>query len=88
MAEAAATAIGIISFGLTVCKGLYTYYHAYTDFDSNSSSAHESIAQVARTLILLKDSCNDPDLDHERKDRVATCVRSCEDSLKNLNTKL
>ena len=88
MAEAAATAIGIISFGLTVCKGLYTYYHAYTGFDSNISSAHESIAQVARTLILLKDSCNDPNLDHERKDRVATCVYSCEDSLKNLNTKL
>jgi len=88
MAEAAATAIGIISFGLTVCKGLYTYYHAYTGFDSNISSAHESIAQVARTLILLKDSCNDPNLDHERKDRVATCVCSCEDTLKSLNTKL
>lgn len=56
MAEAAATAIGIISFGLAVCKGLYTYYYAYTGFDSNISSAHESIAQVARTLILLKDS--------------------------------
>ena len=88
MAEAAATAIGIISFGLTVCKGLYTYYHAYTCFDSNISSAHESIAQVARTLILLKDSCNDPNLDHERKDRVTTCICSCEDTLKSLDTKL
>lgn len=88
MAEAAASAIGIISFGLTVCKGLYTYYHAYTGFDSNISSAYESIAQVARTLILLKDSCDDPNIDHERKDRVASCVCSCEDALKDLNDKL
>jgi hypothetical protein len=39
MAEAAASAIGIISFGLTICKGLYTYYHAYTSFDTSISSA-------------------------------------------------
>lgn len=88
MAEAAASAIGIISFGLTVCKGLYTYCHAYTGFDSSVSSAYEAIAQVARTLVLLKESCSDPDLDHERRDRVASCVYSCEDALKKLGDKL
>jgi hypothetical protein len=88
MAEVAASAIGIISFGLTVCKGLYTYYHAYTSFDSNISSAYDSIAQVARSLILLKDSCNDPNIDHERRDRVANCICSSEEALKSLNEKL
>lgn len=88
MADTTTSAIGIISFGLTVCKGLYTYYHAYAGFDSSISSAYDSIAQVARTLILLKESCNDPDLDRERKDRVAAGVHSCEDPLKNLGDKL
>jgi hypothetical protein len=88
MAEVASSAIGIISFGLTVCKGLYTYYHVYTSFDSSISSAYEAVAHIARTLILLKDSCNDPDLDRERKDRVAACVYSCEDALKKLDDKL
>ena len=88
MAEAAASVIGIIDFGLKACQGLYTYYHAYKSFDSSVSSAYDSIAQVARTLILLKDSCNDLDLDHERKHRVTACVYSCEDALKDLNDKL
>ena len=88
MAEAAASAIGIISFGLTVCKGLYEYYHAYKGFDSSISSAFESIAQVASTLVLLKDSCDDPGLDRERRDRVEACVFGCEGDLKRLSEKL
>jgi hypothetical protein len=88
MAEAAASAIGIISFGLTVCKGLYEYYHAYKSFDSSISGAFESIAQVASTLVLLRDSCDDPGLDRERRDRVAACVFDCEGGLKRLSEKL
>jgi hypothetical protein len=88
MAEAASSAIGIISFGLTVCKGLYEYYHAYKGFDSSISSAFESIAQVASTMVLLKDSCDDPGLDRERRDRVAACVFGCEGDLKRLSEKL
>ena len=88
MAEAASSAIGIISFGLTVCKGLYEYYHAYKGFDSSISSAFESIAQVASTLVLLKDSCDDPGLDRERRNRVEACVFGCEGDLKRLSEKL
>ena len=73
MAEAAPF-IGIISFGLTVSKDLYTYYHAFKGFDSSISSAYESIAEVAKVLVLLRDSCNDPDIDRERKAMVATCI--------------
>jgi hypothetical protein len=88
MAEAASSAIGIISFGLTVCKGLYEYYHAYKSFDTSISGTFESIAQVASTLVLLRDSCDDPGLDRERKDRVAVCVFDCEGALKRLSEKL
>jgi hypothetical protein len=88
MAEAASSAIGIISFGLTVCKGLYEYYHAYKSFDTSIRSAFESIAQVASTLVLLKDSCDDPGLDRERRDRVAVCVFDCESALQRLSEKL
>ena len=87
MAEAAPF-IGILGFGLTVCKDLYTYYHAFKGFDSSISSAYESIAEVAKVLVLHRDSCNDPDIDRERKDRVAACICSCEDALANLNEKL
>jgi hypothetical protein len=82
MAEVASSAISIISFGLTACKGLYEYYHAYKSFDSSISSAFESIAQVASTLVLLKDSFRDPGLDRERKDKVEACVFDCEGALR------
>jgi hypothetical protein len=87
MAEAAPF-LGIISFGLTICKDLYAYYHAYKGFDSSINSAFESIAEVAKILVLLKDSCRDSDLDRERRDRVATCVLDCEGGLERLNEKL
>jgi hypothetical protein len=88
MAEVASSAIGIISFGLTACKGLYEYYHAYKSFDTSISSAFESITQVASTLVLLKDSFHDPGLDRERKDKVEACVFDCEGALKRLEKKL
>jgi len=87
MAEAAPF-LGIISFGLTVCKDLYAYYHAYKGFDSSINSAFESVANVASTLVLLKDSCKDSSLDQERRDRVTACVYQCEDGLNKLNEKL
>jgi hypothetical protein len=87
MAEAAPF-LGIISFRLTICKDLYAYYHAYKGFDSGINSAFESIANVASTLLLLKDSCKGSSLDPERRDRVAACVYQCEDGLNELNEKL
>jgi hypothetical protein len=87
MAEAAPF-LGIISFGLTICKDLYAYYHAYKGFDSKINSAFESIVDVTSTLLLLKDSCEGPGFDQERRERVATCVHQCDDGLNKLSEKL
>jgi hypothetical protein len=57
-------------------------------FDSSISSAFESIAQVASTLVLLKDSCDDPGLDRERRDKVEACIGDCKGALDRLDDKL
>lgn len=86
MAEAA-TAIGIASFGIQVCQGLLSYYDAWKDYDLDLSSAHESVADLSKTLALLEASLGDGELDEERKEQVEKCLQSCKDGLEKLAEK-
>lgn len=87
MAEAAPF-LGIISFGLTVCKDFYAYYQAYKGSDLSMNSAYDSIDELNKILSLLEDTCKDPSLDPNRKKRVADCVLKCKGALNDLHGKL
>lgn len=86
MAEAA-TALGIASFGITVCQGLLSYYDAWKDYDQDLRSAHESITDLSKTLALLESSLREGDLDGERKEQVEKCIQSCKNGLEKLAEK-
>ena len=81
----AGLAVGIASLGIQVCQGLLTYYDDWRDYDTDVSSAYESIDDVSRTLALLKASLDGDELDEEKKERVKRCLHSCEGSLVKLS---
>ena len=85
--DVAGSAVGIASLGIQVCQGLLSYYDAWRGYDSDVSSAYESIDDLSRTLGLLRASLGSDDLDEEKKDRVKRCLHLCEESLTKLSQK-
>lgn len=86
--EVAGSAVGIASLGIQTCQALLSYYDTWKDYKSDIGSAYGSIADLGRTLILLKDSLNRGDLDQARVERVQRCLQSCETGLIKLSEKL
>jgi hypothetical protein len=78
------TAVGIASFGVQICQGLLLYYDAWKGYDSDISSAYESITDLSKTLTLLIVSLQRRNGDNERAERVQTCLQSCVDVLRKL----
>jgi hypothetical protein len=78
------TAVGIASFGIQICQGLLLYYDAWKGYDSDISSAYESITDLSKTLTLLIGSLQRGNVDNERAERVQTCLQSCVDALRKL----
>lgn len=75
------TAVGIAFFGIQICQGLISYYDAWKGYDSNISSAYESITDLGRTLTLLTNTLQRECVDKERAERVERCLQSCVDAL-------
>lgn len=86
--DVAASAVGIASFGIQVCQGLLDYYDGWKGYHTDVTSAYTSIADLSRTLALLKVSLSTGELDRERVERVRGCLSSSEDGLMKLSTKL
>jgi hypothetical protein len=85
--DVAGSAVGIASLGIQICQGLLSYYDAWKSFNSDISSTYQSIDDLSRTLISLKASLSNDDLDQEKKDRVKSCIHLCEGSLGKLSQK-
>ena len=85
--DVAGSAVGIASLGIQVCQGLLSYYDAWRGYDSDVSSAYDSIDDLSRTLASLKASLNSDELDEEKKSRVKRCLHLCEESLAKLSQK-
>ena len=85
--EVAGSAISIASFGVQICQGLLSYYDDWKGYDADVSSAYDSVDDLSRTLVLLKASLDNDELDEEKKDRVKICLHSCEESLVKLSQK-
>ncbi|KAL9096722.1 MAG: hypothetical protein Q9165_001210 [Trypethelium subeluteriae] len=86
--DVAAGAFGIASFGIQTCQGLLSYYQDVKDYNIDIGNTYDAIADLAKTLSLLKATLEREDLDEERSDRVRTCIRSCEEGLIKLSEKL
>lgn len=83
--DGASAAVGVASFGVQACQGLLSYYSDWKDYDADINSTYESIHDLSKTLALLKASLTDEELDDEKRERVKTCLQSCESQLTKLS---
>ncbi|KAH0287348.1 hypothetical protein KCU62_g6027, partial [Aureobasidium sp. EXF-3399] len=84
--DVAGTAVGIASLGIQVCQGLLSYYDAWKSYHPDISSTYEAIIDLSKTLTVLKTTLQQQ-ADGERVERVRTCVKGCEDALRQLDEK-
>ena len=86
MAEAA-TAVGIASFGIQVCKGLLTYCDGWKAYDADLRSAHDAVANLTELLALLKACLGDEKVAEEKKAQVRKYLQECHAGLSQLAQK-
>lgn len=85
---AASTSAGLISLGITVCRGLLVYYRSWKDADETVNYMYGSIEALSRTFIVLERSISSPTLNKDAIQRVNECTNSCEQGISALNKKL
>lgn len=54
MADIAGTAVGIISLGIQVCRGLVSYYHEYRDQDEKITGILQDLTILSHGLELIE----------------------------------
>ena len=86
--SAASGTVGIISLGIQVCQGLVSYYNNWKDYPEDISRAYNSITDLTRVLELLRTSLKNEKLDIARREQVENSIKSCEDGIHRLSTKL
>lgn len=82
------TAVGVASLGIQVCQALLAYYDDWKSYNAEISGTYDVIDDLARTLISLKASLENNDLDGEKRDRVRRCLQDSEQALRKLSEKL
>jgi hypothetical protein len=85
--EAAGTAVGIASLGIQICQGLLSYYEAWRSSHQDICDACNKASELEKTFVLLNDTLQAPDLDAERRVRVAECLTSCKTGLDRFQKK-
>lgn len=79
---------GLISLGITICKGLLEYYDSYVDAEIHVAQMYASIQALAKTLKLLQTAIQDDAFDSDIVDRVEGCIRSVSKGFQSLEKKL
>jgi hypothetical protein len=80
-------AAGIVSFGITICQGLITYYQAWDAWEDDVRNAVQDVESISRFLALFEariDKLSTAQADiinqaHTVKARIAEAVKKLED---------
>lgn len=85
------TALGVVSLGLEVCKGLLAYYDAWEGYRDTVQETYRNIANLNKTLALLDDklkAIQTASPTSQLPVRAAECLTSCKDGVQRLDKKL
>ncbi|KAF3067912.1 26S proteasome non-ATPase regulatory subunit 10 [Trichoderma lentiforme] len=91
MAEAigiASGVAGLISLGLSVCKGILTYYNAFRDSQDDIGQMCSSVESVAKTLVAIDLTLQQGQFSHDIIVAVETSLKLCKEALETLAKKL
>jgi hypothetical protein len=84
----AASAVGIVTLGLTVCSALIDYYSAWKDQPSDVAAMCESLGGLRMMFEQLNESVRHPLLDRKIVDRVTNSIIDCAGGVQRLQSKL
>ncbi|KAI9778477.1 MAG: hypothetical protein M1816_004032 [Peltula sp. TS41687] len=79
---------GLISLGITICKGLLDYYSSFRDAEVNVRQLYDSIEALTKTLVLITRSLQSRHLSRDVAATIEQNVTSCADGIKRLEKKL
>jgi hypothetical protein len=91
MAEAlglVSSVAGVVSLGISVCRGLLQYYSSVKDQKSDVATTVSSISSLSSSLELLKSSIEGKKFDEKITENVKKSIESCEDGILALQKKL
>lgn len=80
----AAGSAGFLSIGLQVCKGLLEYYSSWKSFDEDISALYAKTEGLARILIVLDATVQNPKLSQDAVKVIQDQMSTCAVSLKKL----
>ena len=88
--SAVANAAGIISLGLSVCRGLLQYYESWKKYDTVVTAMYTQLESLFKTFALLERVLAERrrDMDPFIAVRVEESVESCTDGIMKLQKKL
>ncbi|KAH0545421.1 hypothetical protein FGG08_000562 [Glutinoglossum americanum] len=86
--SAAGSAVGVVSLGLAVCRGLLQYYNSWKGYEGDIAATLGSLEGLTRTLQLLETSIKGDGFNPEIVAGVKGCIRSCEGGVSSLQKKL
>lgn len=84
----AASVVGILSFGLTVCNGLLEYYNSWKDAEGDVAKMYLAIQGLAKTLVLVKLAVNHKEFNRSIVSQIEESINSTQDGINSLNKKL
>lgn len=84
----ASSAVGILSFGLTVCHGLLEYYHSWKDAEGDVAKMYLAIQGLAKTLVLVKSAIQHKKFNRSIVSQIEESINSTEVGIISLNKKL
>ncbi len=82
------SAVGVISFGLTVFSGLLQYYGDWKDSERDIAATYTSIEGLTKTFMLIKDTLEGQSFRRDIVDRVLESLNSCSTGVQSLEKKL
>ncbi|KAK7404175.1 hypothetical protein QQX98_010017, partial [Neonectria punicea] len=90
MAEAigiASGVVGLINFGIDVCKGLVQYYESYKDAESDIKATCDSVSDLGQTLPLMEshlDKLTLTEVTPEALQKVQSGISLCQGGISHL----
>lgn len=84
----AASAAGLLSIGITICKGLLDYYKSLKDAEDDIARMYTSIEALTKTLILIQSSIQHKSFNSDIVIRVEESIASTQDGIESLRKKL
>jgi CHASE3 domain sensor protein len=82
----AATIIGVVSFGLTVCQGLVAYYANFADANEDVARLLRSMSQLTNNPAFLEETISgSKNFNSSSITTAEKCIHNCQNSIDRLN---